>query len=269
MLRGFLLSLFSKNIQLLFLKRIKMKMLVSIYLFSMFLLGCQKDPSDGNVVNTDSTALKLLYEYLTDIPEPSGLAYNSKTNTLFAVSDANSTVYEIDFSGGIKQSFTINSKDLEGIVFSANCDTMYVVDELNQMVAQYLSGGIKLSSFPVNVATDPKNSLEGITVDNNNHLFVLNEKSPSILLEFVNQKEIYSRELNYTSDCSDIFYDKALDCLWMISDESQKVVKLSKSGQSLAQYSLPFEKGEGITIVNDKIYIINDGNSKLYVFQKP
>jgi len=77
-----------------------MKMLVSIYLFSMFLLGCQKDPSDGNVVNTDSTALKLLYEYSTDIPEPSGLAYNSKTNTLFAVSDANSTVYEIDFSGG-------------------------------------------------------------------------------------------------------------------------------------------------------------------------
>lgn len=235
----------------------------------MFLLGCQKDPSDGSVVNTDSTALKLLFEYSTDISEPSGLAYNSKTNTLFAVSDGNSTVYELDFSGVIKRSFTINSEDLEGITFSSNCDTMYVVDEQNQMVGKYLANGIKLSSFPVNVATNPNNSLEGITVDNSNHLFVVNEKSPGMLLEFVNQKEISRKELTYTLDCSDIFYDKSLDCFWLISDESQKVVKLSKSGQSLAQFSLPFTKGEGITIVNDKIYIINDDNGKLYIFQKP
>lgn len=246
-----------------------MKIFAAIYLLGMFFLGCQKDPSDGNVINTDSTALKLLFEYSTDISEPSGLAYNSKTNTLFAVSDGNSTVYELDFSGAVKRSFTINSDDLEGIAFSSNCDTLYVVDELNQMVAKYLSNGTKLSSFPVNVATSPNNSLEGITVDNANHLFVVNEKSPSMLLEFVNQKEISRKELTYTLDCSDIFYDKSLDCFWLISDESQKVVKLSKSGQLLAQYSLPFTKGEGITIVNDKVYIINDGNNKLYIFQKP
>lgn len=235
----------------------------------MFFLGCQKDPSDGNVINTDSTALKLLFEYSTNISEPSGLTYNSKTNTLFAVSDGNSTVYELDFSGAVKRSFTINSDDLEGIAFSSNCDTLYVVDEQNQMVAKYLSNGTKLSSFPVNVATSPNNSLEGITVDNANHLFVINEKSPCMLLEFVNQKELTRKELSYTLDCSDIFYDKSLDCLWLISDESKKVVKLSKSGQLLAQYSLPFEKGEGIAIVNDKIYIINDSNNKLYIFQKP
>ncbi|MDP3580953.1 MAG: SdiA-regulated domain-containing protein [Ignavibacteria bacterium] len=244
-------------------------MVASIYLLSMFFLGCQKDPSDGNIINTDSTALKLLFEYSTDVSEPSGLAYNFKTNTLFAVSDGNSTVYELDFNGTVKRSFTINNDDLEGIAFSSNCDTMYVVDEQNQMVVKYLSNGIKLSSFAVNVAANPNNSLEGITVDNANHLFVINEKSPCMFLEFVNQKELLRKELSYTLDCSDIFYDKSLDCFWLISDESQKVVKLSKSGQSLAQYSLPFTKGEGITIVNDKIYIINDSNSKLYIFQKP
>lgn len=84
-----------------------------------------------------------------------------------------------------------------------------------------------------------------------------------------NQKRVYNREINYTEDCSDICYDKVLSCFWLISDESQKVVKLSNKFEMLAEYSIPFKKGEGIAVVEDKIYIVNDDSKKLLVFEKP
>ncbi len=247
-----------------------LKKTISLLLFVCIFISCKRDEPVTAITNgAPVTELKLLATYNTSVPEPSGLTYNSKTNTLLTVSDGNSTVYELDFMGRILRSFIIAGQDLEGITLSANCDTMYVVEETNQLVSKYLINGNKLYSFPVNVAINPKNALEGITLDNNNHLFVLNEKTPGMMLEFVNKKEIARKEFNYTLDCSDIFYDSSLNCFWMVSDESQKVVKLSKDGTLLANYSVPFFKGEGIAVVQDKIYIVNDEDNKFYIFQKP
>ncbi|MFA7421380.1 MAG: SdiA-regulated domain-containing protein [Melioribacteraceae bacterium] len=246
-----------------------MRFFVTGFLICALMLGCQKPSSNGKAGLTKSPSLKLLSEFKTEIPEPSGLAYNSKTNTLFTVSDGNSTVYEIDFTGKILSSLKIDNVDLEGIAFSANCDTMYVVDEAYHYVSQYLKDGKKLYTFSVNVATNQQHSIEGITVDDKNHLIVLNEKKPCLIMEFVNQKRVSSRVLNYTEDCSGICYDKALSCFWLISDESQEVIKLSNKFEMLAEYSISFKKGEGIAVVGDKIFIVNDDNGKLYVFQKP
>ncbi len=243
-----------------------MKFLVTGVLLCTIVIGCQKSSSNDK---KEGTSLKMLAEFNTEVPEPSGLAYNSKTNTLFTVSDGNSTVYEIDFKGKILSSLKIDNVDLEGIALSANCDTMYVIDEAYNYVSQYLMDGKKLYTFPLNVATNPQHSLEGITVDDKNHLFVLNEKKPCLLMEFVNQKRVFDIELNYTKDCSDICYDKVLNCFWLVSDESKKVVKLSSKFEMLAEYRIPFKKGEGIAVVEDKIYIVNDGSQKLFVFEKP
>ena len=246
-----------------------MEKLLIIFSFIIFLFGCERgNPNDGDKSST-VPELKQIAVYNTAVPEPSGLAWNTKKNTLFTVSDANSTVYEIDFTGKILNSFIIPSSDLEGIAFTSNCDTFYVTEETNQKITKYLLNGTKLSSFSVNVATNPKNALEGVTVDENNHVFVLNEKSPCMLLEFVNGKEIYRKEMNYSSDCSDIFYEYSTRAIWMVSDESKSVMKLSRSGELLARYSIPFVKGEGIVVINDKIYIFNDSDNKLYVFEKP
>jgi uncharacterized protein YjiK len=246
-----------------------MKLLMAICFFLVTILGCQNKPSNKNVSSRGITSLSLIDEFKTEIPEPSGLAYNSKTNTLYTVSDGNSTVYEIDFTGKILNSHKIDNVDLEGIAFSDNCDTMYVVDEAYNYVSQYLMDGKKLYTFSVNVATNPHHSVEGITVDDKNHLIVLNEKKPCLIMEFVNQKRLASKEINNTEDCSGICYDKALSCFWLISDESQKVIKLSNKLETLAEYSISFKKGEGIAVVGDKIFIVNDDNGKLYVFQKP
>lgn len=243
-----------------------------LFILPLLLYSCARsEPSDEIVTPPNETPLTLIAAYNTSVAEPSGLAYNQKTGSLFTVSDGNSTVYEMTFTGTVLRSFIIQSSDLEGVVFSANCDTFYVAEETNRLITKYLSTGAKLYSFPFeNVVTDPKHGPEGITLNTaNNHLFVLNERDPRVLVEYVNKTEISRKQLQYTSDCSDIFFDAAENCFWLLSDESAKIIKLSLNGDYIAGYTLPKQKMEGIVVFQGKIYTINDEDGKLYVFNKP
>ena len=242
---------------------------LAVVVLSVVFFGCSRPESGVQTVVPTASPLNKVGEYTTTVPEPSGLVYNSKNNTLVTVSDQNSTVYEMDFTGRVLGSMVISSSDMEGIALSANCDTMYIAEETNELITKYLVNGTKLSSFPVNVATVLKHGPEGVTVDKNNHVFVLNEKLPMMILEYNQGKEVWRKEINYTTDCSDIFYENSSDSFWIISDESQRVINLSRSGSLLGEWSVPFTKGEGLTIVQNKIYIVNDLDGKLYVFDKP
>jgi len=246
-----------------------MRNVLVIAIISVMSFGCSRPESGVQTVIPTATPLNKIAEYATTVPEPSGLVYNSKNNTLMTVSDQNSTVYEMDFTGRILNSIVIPSSDMEGIALSANCDTMYIAEETKELVTTYLVNGTKLSSFPVNVATELKHGPEGVTVDKNNHIFVLNEKLPMMILEYDQGKEVSRKEINFSTDCSDIFYEYSTDCFWIVSDESQLVFKLSRSGALLGEWSVPFTKGEGLTIVQNKIYIVNDLDGKLYIFDKP
>jgi uncharacterized protein YjiK len=242
-------------------------------LFQIFLsvnLCCSRN--DPEVVNNNPTvqSLKPIFVYNLDISEPSGIAYNSKNNSLFVVSDGRSDIYEIDFTGIVKATVSTTGSDLEGIAFSANCDTIYVVEETKQLVSIFSSAGALISSFPVNVATNPSHALEGITKNNlNGNLIVLNEKLPCMLLEFNNSREIRRKEINYTIDISDVFFEQSSNNYWIVSHESQKILKLSSDFNLISEWTVPIIQAEGITIVQDKIYIVSDSESKMYVFQKP
>jgi len=246
-----------------------MKKQLLIVFLGLLSWSCARQEPDAGILSPAVNALVQVAVYNLEVPEPSGLVYNIKNNTLMTVSDANSTVYEMDFLGRIIKSFAIQSSDLEGIALSANCDTMYVAEETNQLITTYLINGTKLSSFPVNVATVLSHGPEGVTVDKNNHVFVLNEKFPTMILEYNQGKEVWRKEINYTIDCSDVFYELSSDCFWIVSDESRRVIKLSRNGSLLGEWSIPFVKGEGLAIVQNKIYIVNDSENKLYVFEKP
>lgn len=237
-----------------------------ILLLSLF-LGCKRS-SPSEINNSSAIPLKLITSYKLDISEPSGLTFNKKNNSLYTVSDGNSTVYQIDFMGKIISSLTVESSDLEGIAFTSNQDTMYVAEETRQLVTNY-TGNRKINSFAVKVATNIKNALEGTTIDNKDTVFVLNEKTPCMLLKFFRNKEVFRKEFNYSIDCSDIYFDESQNCLWMVSDESRSVIKMTKNGDKIAEYSVPFLKGEGITVTNDKIYIVTDDTAMMYVFEKP
>jgi len=203
------------------------------------------------------------------LSEPSGIVYNSANNSFFVVSDTLTQIFEIDMNGNLLRSIQVNANDLEGITLSINRDTIYVVEESDNLVTSFLLNGTKIKSFSVDVSTNSINGLEGIAIDANNNIYVLNEKLPRYLVKLQNEVEISRTEITAADDLSDVCYDYVLDCLWIISDESEKIIKVTKSGSLISEWQIPFSKGEGITLVDNKIYVVRDSNAKMYIFNKP
>lgn len=236
----------------------------------VFILSCGRDNPEAANNNPTNNSLTPTAVYNLDILEPSAIAYNSKNNTFMVVSDACQDIFIIDSVGMVEGTISTSSSDLEGITLSKNCDTIYVVEETKKIVSTYSISGTLLKSFSVNVATNPSHALEGIVKNNLNYrLFVLNEKLPCMILEFSDTMEVRRKEINYSIDISDIFFDETANHYWIVSHESRKIMKLNSSFDLLAEWTVPILQAEGITIVKNKIYIVSDSESKMYVFQKP
>jgi uncharacterized protein YjiK len=233
-------------------------------------ISCQRSepPTDTPLPPGDKN-LQLLSVFSLAVGEPSGLAYSQSTHSLYMISDANPAIYRIDTTGKLLATIPVSASDLEGITVSLGEDTLYVVEETLSQVTTFLANGTKISSFPVNVWTDPKHKLEGITRGPDGTLYVLNEKFPTMLLAFSGTTELSRQTLTYSSDVSDICYDPMLDCFWIVSDESQSVMKISRSGTLLGEWSTPVRQGEGIAFIGNRMYIVSDVDAKLYVFVKP
>lgn len=246
---------------------IKQFFYLSLILALLLLYGCSSDesgfPSDGTLQPISEISLSSI------LSEPSGIVHNSKNNSLFVVSDTSNKIFELSLSGNLIRSMTIDARDLEGITLSLSKDTIFVVEESENKISSFTLSGVKIKSFTKNVAINPGNGLEGIAFDNAGYLYVVNEKNPRLLIKILNENEASRKEIITASDLSDICYDPILDCFWLISDESKKILKLSKDGILQSEWNIPFDKGEGITFDQDKMYIVSDGNSKMYVFNKP
>lgn len=246
-----------------------------IFYLSAFLLtfnyGCGRN--DPETITDPPVVIDKIFplsEYQLTVPEPSGIAYNSVKNSFMVVSDGQPDIYEIGFTGITLNTINASGLDMEGITLSKNCDTIYVVEEKKKLVTAFNLNGNKLASFSANVATIDNNALEGITINKmSNQLFVINEKDPRMILGFNGSTETWRKTIDYTLDISDIYYEDSTNCFWIISDESKKIIKISSTGDLLKEWEIPFTKGEGITIVNNKIYVVNDLDGKLYVFQRP
>lgn len=247
---------------------------LSAVLLSLAAFSCSRnepvtvvpDPVPGTASITPIAS----YSIGTHVAEPSGIVHHPGRNALLVVSDSHPEVVELSFTGTFLSAVSTVSADLEGVALSRTADSIYVVEERTRSVVTYSANGTKLSSFTADVSTLPNNGLEGITVGADGNLFVLNEKAPGMILEFTRQgTEVRRMTLTYALDYSGLFYDGTADCLWVVSDESKKVMKLSMTGALIKEWLLPFTKGEGITIVRDTMYIVNDADAKLYVFTAP
>ncbi|MBK7257331.1 MAG: SdiA-regulated domain-containing protein [Ignavibacteriae bacterium] len=235
------------------------------------ILSCAR--TEPPVTPTGSTLpvkdLTLISVGTMSVGEPSGLAYAPKTGTLYMVSDSRQEIFIIDTTGRVLSSIPVTASDLEGIALSPNADTIYVVEETASQITRFLPNGTKISSQPVLIRTDPKHALEGITVNPDGHIIVLNEKTPTALAEYSGTSEVRRLTLSETSDISDICYDAVTDAWWVVSDESRRVLKYSRSGQLLGVWASPLEQGEGIAFIGDRLYLVSDSDAKFYVFARP
>lgn len=210
------------------------------------------------------------YSLAAFAPEPSGLVYDRARNSLYVVSDNHADICEIDLRGRLLGRIPTQGSDLEGVALSPTGDTIYIVEERLRRVSLYTRSGSFLSSFTADVATLPNNGLEGVTVSPDGIVHALNEKAPGmIIISHPNGTRISQIPLSLAADYSDIAFVASEQCYWIVSDESRTVMKTDLKGVLVKQWNLPFEKGEGIAVVRDTMYIVNDADAKLHVFLAP
>ncbi len=243
------------------LNRLKTLIIVFLVLF----VSCQKE--EGLTYE----ALKLQNSYSLKIAEPSGLSFSSSKSTLYVVSDNTNKIYKITLTGRVLSALNFSGSDLEGVCYDNNTDNIWVIEERERKLIEIdlQSNVIKRISLDIDKYSDNK-GLEGITINNKTgYLYIVNESSPSILIELNDKQQIVNKySLNFASDYSGIFYDEYLDKLWIISDESSTITKCDLKGNAEKTYKIGINKAEGVVVdsKNNKIYIVSDSSDKLYIF---
>ena len=219
-----------------------------------------------------SNTLSVIKKIDLKIPEPSGLHFDDITNTLWVVSDENSTIYNIATDGHIISKLKVDGFDLEGITM-VNDSILVTVLERDRVILFFDRAGKELNRINVDIRGKPNKGLEGITYNSkNNTFYVVNEKKPGLLLEIDPSGKIISKkDLNFASDYSGLFYNKLDNTLWIISDEDKALFKCSIDGKVLQKYSINIEQIEGVAIdlKNSLLFIISDPLEQLFIFELP
>ena len=228
----------------------------------------------SNFSQTGETS-KSLYpfqEFKLKVPEPSGLYFDSKTNTLWTVSDENSTIYQLDSTAQIINKIFVNGKDLEGITF-VNDSLLAVILERERTVVLLNNAGKEINRFKLNLIGEPNKGIEGISFNSDSGTFyVINEKKPRLLLEIdITGQETNTFNLDLATDFSGLSYENKENHLWIISDENQSILECTLSGKLINKYSVDIEQIEGIAIDSENkiLYLVSDPEEKLYKFHLP
>jgi len=224
----------------------------------------------------DSTATSLQLRQTIPVPvrEPSGLALDFRGRHLWTVSDTTNRIYKLGFDGMLLDSLSYLGEDLEGITQNTTDGTLWVVEERRREVVNVDTLGRELRRVKIPVKQKKSNrGLEGIVFyPKKQHLFLLNEKSPKLLIELDDEQGVVSfRKLKFAKDFSGLAYDRRQHCLWIASDLSRSVTKWSLIGEPLASYRHDIDKAEGIAIDGERgiLYLISDSQDELYLFDPP
>lgn len=214
------------------------------------------------IIDTSS----ILETYNLGIYEPSGLAYSSDKQSLFAVSDRG-FLYEISMTGETIREFPFTGDDLEGITVDPLNSDIYICEEGKGTLIKLNSLGVLQNTY--SILDNPGNSgLEGLAFNNTlQEIYLLKEKSDGLLIKYsINNNTQTQIKLNFADDYSGIYYNSVSDKLWIVSDESRTLSQCTLSGIELKHFVLPIPSMEGI-VVNDEeteAYVVSDLNKKLY-----
>lgn len=223
-------------------------------------------------VNNEQKVLKPINSIELKVPEPSGLYFDNLNNILYTVSDETSKIYLLNLHGNVLDSISVDGFDLEGIS-KLNDSTLVTILERDRKVVFISDSGKSIFSFKININGELNKGLEGITVNKQlKRIYILNEKEPGVLFICNYDGTLVNKiKLNFCSDYSGIDYVKNTNELWMVSDESQKVIVCNMNGEVLRMYKTNIEQVEGIAIdyENKLLYLISDPLNKLYIYNLP
>ena len=241
--------------------------------------------------------------------EPSGLTLNADGSALYTVSDDTKAIFKLDLKGRlcVSESFFIGVDDLEGIAISADGSSLFLVqEEANAILLVDLESRREVSRRPLEGMNNyhsirhyfpdiPDNKgLEGITVNaRNNHVFVVKEGRPGLLIEVsadlqtILNTRVLSADNGFVHasvkakklDFSGLSYDSIRDTIWITSDQGQCLFHYDwNSDQVLQAIDLKtgnggkfkrIRKSEGVAIdpVHKRMYVVSEQDQMLYVYE--
>jgi uncharacterized protein YjiK len=209
-------------------------------------------------------------EFALDILEPSGLAYCETDNTLWTVSDNTNQIYQIDMDGNILQTLAYVGQDLEGICYDYSTSTLWVVEEsLNDLVNVSLQG-VELQRYDIPIPTGDNSGLEAVCIGKDHTFYLMKEKNPGKFIELNDDFSIKnSLELDFADDYSGMCWDDENEVFWIVSDQSREAFLWTETTGVTENYSLNFEKAEGVALVpgTDYVYIVSDSEQTLYKYR--
>lgn len=245
-----------------------------LFYLCMLKIGCATESE----IPDRKWEITLLSSHNLNIQQPSGLTMDTSNKFLWTVSDhAGGRIYKISVEGHILDRLPYEGVDMEGITMNPNDHTLWVAEEKMRQSVQLdtLGNVLQIVNVSVNI-TNINDGLEGIAINpENEHLYILNEQNPRAFIELNRDMEVLRYEfLNFEmpyfiQDASGLFFDHINNHFWVVSDESAKIVVMDMNLQPFQYFELPRTKFEGIAIdlSRDIIYLVNDGEGKLYVFQ--
>ncbi len=222
-----------------------------------------------------ATEYELVRSYPVDVEEPSGLAYDPKTNTLWTVRDGGGGLYQLNKRGELLGRIELLSNDLEGIAYLPSTDTFLVVEERTREILEIDRQGNVLWAIKVPIDYNwwdifqRNHGTEGVAFDpKSGRIFVINEKNPKVVMELIEGDVIVkSFEVTEAEDLSGIHFDTKSGNLLVLSHESKKIMEFTPDGKLISSFQIDAPKAEGITKDSDgNIYIICEQSRALYMY---
>jgi uncharacterized protein YjiK len=218
--------------------------------------------------------------------ESSAITWNWDTNTLFVVGDEGDYITEISRTGAVLGSMRLTGfDDTEALTYIGNGQFVIGEERIQDVYRlNYQAGASVARSSLATVslgATVGNSGLEGISYDRTNGSFVtVKESSPQAVragfIDFATGThtvtDLFSPNLG-VRDLSDVQVLSSFtgtgyaDNLLIFSQESQRLIEVTRSGQVVSSFSFTSISGiaEGVTIASDGTIFITDESPNIYV----
>lgn len=245
-----------------------MRSLVSSIFYSLLffvLLGCSNNSEPGDPPVKELTLQRTIQ---LSFGEPSDISFGADYNSLWTVSGKTNLIYLIDLNGNILRTLKYSGNDIEGIAFDKSDSTLWIAEEKERTILHLNLNGDVLKKKVINIFGLPNNGPEGICIDNNNYIYLLNEKNPDAI--YVLDKKLNlleEKELKFANDYTGIDFIDGI--FYIVSDESKTLTFFDPLKGPTNSYNLPFTKFEGVAVHKDKstIYLLNDSLATLYEYK--
>lgn len=217
----------------------------------------------------------------------SDIAYNYDTGTLFIIDNGNQDVYEYSTTGSpIRRIVGSGQLDTEGIAYMGGNKFAIIEEGVKDIsivtIGPATTSFSKAGALQVIVPSAPAGNLantgfEGISYDSkNNQFYVVKEKSSRQVYQIANSGTstlltTVTSAVTGTgvTDLSGVFFDNSPGGhLYILSDESNRVVEVGLDGTLYAQMTIAGTQPEGITFTPDGLNMFILGEQReLYHYQ--